>query len=103
MADVLTLVVEMKAKQGKEEELRQALTALVAPTRQEKGCLDYDLHESLDEPGLFIFYENWQSRPDLDSHARSAHIKAFQSRQSGLLEREARFYFLKPPVQPVAG
>ena len=44
----LSLVARIKAKPGKEAELRQVLTALVQPTRAEEGCLTYDLHVAND-------------------------------------------------------
>ena len=53
----LTVIARLKAKDGSEEKLGAMLRALVAPTRAEKGCINYDLHRSHDDPGLFIFYE----------------------------------------------
>ena len=76
----VTVVATFEAKPGKETELKNALTALVAPTRQEAGCINYDLHQSPDEPGKFLFHENWTSKELLDSHLKSAHIKALLPR-----------------------
>ncbi|TAK94934.1 MAG: antibiotic biosynthesis monooxygenase, partial [Verrucomicrobia bacterium] len=42
----ITVVATFKARPGKESELRAALIGLVAPTRKEAGCLNYDLHAS---------------------------------------------------------
>ena len=53
----LTVIAKLKAKQGCEEQLGQMLRGLVEPTRAEKGCINYDLHRSHEDPGLFIFYE----------------------------------------------
>ena len=47
----LISIAVLKAKTGQREALRDALSALVAPTRQEPGCLDYTLFELRDEPG----------------------------------------------------
>lgn len=90
MAELLTVVAEMKAKPGQEAKLREALIALVAPTRQEEGCVQYDLHEKTDEPGRFVFYENWVSADHLTRHSASAHIQAFRSRAGDLLGEPAR-------------
>lgn len=90
MADLLTVVAEMKAKAGKEDDLRRALIALVAPTRLEEGCVQYDLHEKTDEPGRFVFYENWVSADHLARHAASAHIQAFRAGAGDLLAEPAR-------------
>jgi quinol monooxygenase YgiN len=77
---IVTVVATFEAKPGKEAELKKVLTALVAPTRQEAGCINYDLHQSPDEPGKFLFHENWTSKELLDAHLKSAHIKALLPR-----------------------
>lgn len=66
----------MRAKPGQELRLRQELERLLAPTRAEKGCINYDLHRSLEDPTLFMFHENWASEADLDAHLRSPHLQA---------------------------
>ena len=51
MLGKVTVIAVHRAKPGKEDALRQALLALCGPTREEKGCLNYDLHVSADDPG----------------------------------------------------
>lgn len=87
---LLTVFAEIVAKPGKEEDVRKHLLAFVDPTRKEKGCVQYDLHVSNDEPGRFFFYENWDSAEDLDAHAESAHISAFRSISSDFLAQPTR-------------
>lgn len=89
-SNLLTVFAEIVAKPGKEEDVRRHLLDFVQPTRQEKGCVQYDLHVSEDEPGRFFFYENWDSAADLDAHAESAHISAFRSIAPGLLAQPTR-------------
>jgi quinol monooxygenase YgiN len=71
----LTVVATFQARPGKEAELRAALTGLLAPTRQEPGCLNYDLHQSVQEPAKFLFHENWTDQAALDAHLKSPHIQ----------------------------
>ncbi|MCX5355728.1 putative quinol monooxygenase [Streptomyces mirabilis] len=73
----VVLVARMQARPGREQELRDALPALVAATRQEKGCLTYVPHQGLDDPGLLVMHEVWQSEEHLRAHARSEHLRAF--------------------------
>ena len=75
-AKTITVVATFEAKPGKEAELRAALLGLVAPTRPEAGCLNYDLHVSPEHPGKFMFHENWTSKALLDAHLQSPHLKA---------------------------
>ncbi len=71
----LTVVATFQARPGKEAELRVALTGLLVPTRQEPGCLNYDLHQSPQEPAKFLFHENWTDQAALDAHLKSPHIQ----------------------------
>lgn len=59
-----------------EARLRESLLGLLAPTRQEAGCINYDLHQSPDDPASFLFHENWTGKPALDAHLKSPHIAA---------------------------
>lgn len=81
----LTVVARFKARPGKESIVRRELTALVAPTRAEKGCINYDLHVSVDDPATFLFHENWESETDLEHHLQSAHVQAWRERSGELL------------------
>jgi quinol monooxygenase YgiN len=76
----ITVVATFQARPGKETELRKALIGLVAPTRKEAGCINYDLHVRPEDPAKFLFHENWTSQAHLDAHLQSAHIKALLPR-----------------------
>jgi len=76
----VTVVATFQAQPGKEAELRAALLGLLAPTRKEAGCMNYDLHQSPEEPAKFLFYENWTSKAALDAHLQNAHVKTLLPR-----------------------
>jgi len=80
----ITVVATFEARPGKETELRTALIGLVAPTRQEAGCLNYDLHRSPENPAKFLFHENWASQAELDAHLQSPQIQALLPRVNEL-------------------
>ena len=74
--DAVILTAMVKAKPGQEEAVKEALLALVQPTRQEPGCLCYNLHQSKSDPAQFMFYEQWASKAALDAHGKTPHMKA---------------------------
>lgn len=87
---LLTVVAEIVAKPGKEDEVRKHLLGFVEPTRKEEGCVQYDLHVCNDEPGRFLFYEHWTSGEMLDKHSASKHIQAFRAIAGDLLAQPTR-------------
>jgi len=71
----VTVVVRLTAKVGKEMQVRQELFNLLAPTRAERGCLNFDMHEDPNDPTAFLFHENWTSEDCLKQHFETTHIK----------------------------
>jgi quinol monooxygenase YgiN len=78
--ETLTVVATFQARPGKEAELRAALIGLVAPTRNETGCINYDLHVAPEAPAKFLFHENWTSQAALDTHLKQPHVQALLPR-----------------------
>ena len=85
----LSVIAYITAKAGHQDRVREALLDLVAQTRNEEGCINYDLHQSQENDSEFAIYENWVKADDLDAHAKSAHLQAFTRIARDLLERPA--------------
>lgn len=76
--------------------VRDAALAMVSPTHQEAGCLQYDLHESHAVPDVrnlenkgkvsFIFIERWKSEEDLKKHVAMPYHDDFLDILNGKLE-----------------
>ena len=58
----------------------------IAPTRAEKGCVFYELHENAANPEDLTFIEEWDTDADLDAHGQSAHIQAGRKRLPELMD-----------------
>lgn len=86
-AAFLTIIAVIEAKPGCEKRVRKALLALIPPTREEKGCVDYELHVQKDCKRSFLFYENWLAKSYLDKHLAMPHLKTFDHAARGLLAK----------------
>lgn len=82
----VTVVATFKSKAGMEATVRAAIEALIAPTRAESGCINYDLHQSTEDPSVFMLYENWVSKKDLDDHLAMPYLAAFLEKADGMLK-----------------
>jgi quinol monooxygenase YgiN len=71
------VVAEVRAKPGKENELRAATLPLVAKVRREPNNLLYFLHEDRQTPGHFIFYEIFASLADFEAHNATPHVQSW--------------------------
>src|SRR6516165_4131600 len=91
--EALTLIVILRAKEGQHLLLEAELRALITPSRKEEGCIQYDLHRSVEHPGTFLFHEVWESREHHTAHTRTPHFLRWNARKDALLaSREAAFW-----------
>jgi quinol monooxygenase YgiN len=84
MAEV-RVIARFVARGGRENQLRELLRGMLAPTRAESGCKLYELYES-DSKGRFYFYEIWEGQPALDRHATSPHFKHLEQTVEELVQ-----------------
>ncbi len=71
----IIVVATFEAKKGMVEKLKSQVSKLLAPTRAEKGCRLYDLHQDDQKPESFLFYEIWETNEALEKHLQSSHLK----------------------------
>jgi quinol monooxygenase YgiN len=71
----VTVVATVRAHAGKEAELVRATEVLVPKVRQEAGNLLCQAHRGVEEPGLLVFYEIFESAAALDAHKATPHVK----------------------------
>ncbi|MDQ7781744.1 MAG: putative quinol monooxygenase [Desulfomonilaceae bacterium] len=86
MADKkITVIANFRAKPGMEDKVREAVMNLVGPTRNEAGCINYDLHVSLQDKGRLMLYENWIGKKALDEHLEMPYLKDFLVKSGDIL------------------
>lgn len=72
----IKVVAHVRAKAGKEEELKKVMLGLIAPTRKEAGCLRYELFQNKEDSADLTFVEGWESDAALDAHMKTPHFQA---------------------------
>jgi quinol monooxygenase YgiN len=77
MSESLTLLVKITAKIAFTEQVKTSLHSILAPTRAEAGCEDYQLYIDDKNPAIFIFVETWATRAHWEAHNQSAHLADF--------------------------
>ena len=91
----LFIVVSLRAKVGKEEDLRRDLKVVVEESRKEDGSISYDLFVDRGTPGRFVLVERWVSQEHRDKHHNEGlHIKFFHENGAKNVESTEFAYFL---------
>jgi quinol monooxygenase YgiN len=86
MAATVHVVARYLAKLGKEDEVRAILLALVAPSRREVDCYQYDLLVNPSDPRDLCFVERWGHDKALDQHGETSHVKTAGAQVAELVE-----------------
>ncbi|MEM9139847.1 MAG: putative quinol monooxygenase [Pseudomonadota bacterium] len=66
------------------EDAKAAMRAMMKETLKEPGCIVYQFTQSIDDPGQFRVYEEWESHAHLDAHAATGHMAVFRAALSAL-------------------
>jgi len=82
---MIPLTAIIKSKPDKIAEMKAVLEELVQRSRTEPACLQYDLHQAVAEPNVFIFHEIWRSAAELVEHNKTPHILKFIKESKPLL------------------
>ncbi len=77
MTPSLHLIAHIDALPGQAEAVETALRELVAASRSEPGCLQYDLHRDRADALRFVMLETWRDDAALEAHKATAHYRHF--------------------------
>lgn len=87
---MISLHVELAAREGTTEEVAKVLGALRAETAREAGSVAYAIHRNVDEPRVFLLYELYRDRAACDAHRATEAVTTALERLSALLEGPPR-------------
>lgn len=76
---MLTKVAFFTARPRLGNTLGQRLLALVEPTRQEPGCVCYNVYQAGSSAEHWLVYEDWLSPGDFDGHMHTPYVQAFMN------------------------
>jgi quinol monooxygenase YgiN len=82
----LFVFARFHARPGNENAVAATLRAVVAPTRQEPGCVSINAFRSTRDPGLFYIHSRWRDEAAFEQHAALPHTVTFLERVQPLID-----------------
>ncbi len=70
----IRIVARLVANPDCVDQVRTILSDLVEPTRNESGCVSYELLQNRTDQTDFTFVEEWLSDAAIDAHLTTKHI-----------------------------
>lgn len=76
---------------------------MVAESRKEDGCIEYEFAEVLGEPGVMRIFERWESRDHLARHGQTPHMTTWRAAATTVtaLSRDLNTYEGDIDMQPL--
>lgn len=81
----IRIMARLTARAGSETVLATILRDLCGPSRDESGCLGYDLFHNQDDPCEFVTVEQWTDQAAADAHLATPHVAEAVRLASALL------------------
>jgi quinol monooxygenase YgiN len=75
----ITKRVTFIAKDGCEDKLKELLSAMVKPSKAEKGCIFYYIFQYENDRNKFSAIESWENEEALNGHKTSSHYATYKS------------------------
>lgn len=69
-------------------EFKTEFKKIVAGSRQEKGCIQYDLNQDVKDANTYIFTESWESKQAIEQHNAQQHYKDFAKFAEGKVAKK---------------
>ena len=71
---MITIVAKKLIKQGKLEEFKALAEDLINESRNEEGCIAYNLYEDINNSYILTFIEEWKNEEVIKLHNSTEHF-----------------------------
>lgn len=73
----IILIARLQVRPDKVEQAKAAAFAIVEPSRKEPGCVNYDIHQSIEDETIFLWHETWIDKAAIDEHFATPFFQEF--------------------------
>lgn len=73
----IVLMARLKVKPEAVDQIKAAALAIVEDSRSETGCINYDIHQAIDDETVFMWHETWANKAALDEHFAKPYFGEF--------------------------
>jgi quinol monooxygenase YgiN len=86
MNEEIICIAQFTAKEEEKEQLKQSLIELLEPTRNEEGCISYQLHENIENSKIFTMIEKFKNKDAFDFHEQQPYLENFKNIVGNLVD-----------------
>ncbi|MEZ5810606.1 MAG: putative quinol monooxygenase [Rhizobiaceae bacterium] len=75
---MLYVIATLTIQPGSLDEVVDAARPCLEATREEPGCISYDLNMDVTDNTRLVFVERWKNRAALEAHFNAPHLQAWR-------------------------
>lgn len=73
-AEEIHIICRLRCEEQNRERVQELLLEYVGPSRQEPGCLYYDIFQEKDDPNAFYILDGWKDQAAVDAHIQHPNV-----------------------------
>ncbi len=81
---------------GKEKEFKEHLFGILEAAKKQSGCLEFVIHQDLNNVNFFVVYERWESKNHYTKQLENEFNRAIKTKLSPFLKSPVSFHILSP-------
>ncbi|MGL6298514.1 MAG: putative quinol monooxygenase [Methanobacteriaceae archaeon] len=85
---MIIVLAKIVSKENNVNNIINEANTLINATRNESGCIEYNLHKSLENENELVFVEKWEDEDSLKSHLETEHFKVFGNSINDFLAKD---------------
>jgi quinol monooxygenase YgiN len=89
---MITITALMKSKEGSADDLAKAIKEYAPRFCKDPGCKMYKVVKRVDNPNLFLFYEQYENDEALKFHSSAPHFKEMFGAMKPFLDGKPEIY-----------
>ncbi|WP_028829275.1 putative quinol monooxygenase [Proteocatella sphenisci] len=95
---MIKVIAKNFAKEDKVKRVLELAKGLVEETLKEDGCINYEMYEDLNNPGILIMVEEWETMEALNNHMSSEHFKNIVPKMNEFMAQKAEVNICKKVI-----
>ena len=97
----IILVARLKVREDAVEEAKRLAFGIVDDSRAEEGCVNYDIHQAIDDQTIFVWHETWKDKSALDEHFEKSYTKEFFAKAGAIAAEQPQITVTKMITEKV--
>ena len=95
---MIHIIAKNSVKKDQIETFKVLTKELILKSKEEEGCIAYDLYEDMNNPTVLTFIEIWADEEAIEQHNKSEHFKKIVPKLGKLVEDKEVKLYKKVPI-----